>query len=124
MIDDVPDAKKTERTPYSIAVGRRLALCRAYLRMTQKRFIASDRGGELKWKDVIAGRPPAATPYTMTQNKLSQYETGERLLPPHIAAALCKMHGITTDYLYGGERETLPPLMRAWLADNDQPENG
>lgn len=44
----------------------------------------------------------------LSQPRYSLYETGKRLLPPEIAAAICERYPVTMDWLYRGDVDTLP----------------
>jgi transcriptional regulator with XRE-family HTH domain len=68
-------------------VGKRLRQARAALRLTSKAFAAS-----------INVRP----------NTYSQWETGSRLMDIMSAAALAERYGLTLDWLYRGDIDTLP----------------
>jgi len=65
-----------------VPVGRRLRLARTALQLTQKQF------GEKA---------------DLGSTTIGNYETGQRLVPPGSAVALCKAWGLTLDYIYMGE---------------------
>lgn len=65
-----------------VPVGKRLAEARTALDKTQKQF--AERAGI------------GTTTY-------GNYETGERLIPPGAALAVCEAWGLTLDFIYKGE---------------------
>lgn len=54
------------------------------------------------------GQPELVKRLGLTQPRYSMYETGDRLLPPHIAIKLCEEFVVTMDWLYRGSPDTLP----------------
>ena len=99
---------KNRPRPYDVAVGRRLRLCRDAFKMTWDEFTRHNVDRKVRWEDITDAPP-------LTQSTYSQYETGARPLPGYIAAALARLHGITTDYLYHDDRETLRLQIRSLL---------
>ena len=46
------------------------------------------------------------------QRTYAYYETGQRMVPPHVLAALAVFHNVSTDYLIDLTDERSPPLRK------------
>lgn len=80
--------------PDKIAVGARLARLRDALDMNQTEF---------------------AKHLSIAQNRLSQYETGDRLIPVNVATVVASRTGVTLDWIYNGEGSSLPMRLNALI---------
>jgi transcriptional regulator with XRE-family HTH domain len=81
-----------------IKVGKRLRQARPALRLTSKDFAAS-----------IDVRP----------NTYSQWETGSRLMDIMSVTALADRYGLTLDWLYRGDVDTLPHALARKLIEQE-----
>jgi transcriptional regulator with XRE-family HTH domain len=71
-------------------IGRRLTAMRVALRLTQAQVC----------RDIH-----------INPNTWNQYEKGVREIPPLIAIRLRKRYGVTTDWIYDGDRTMLPTIL-------------
>jgi transcriptional regulator with XRE-family HTH domain len=72
------------KTDLSVEVGRRLRAARRALGVSQNSLA----------KAIGAGDPPQGG------KRLSNWEKGEKMLPPEFATAIAQRHGLTTDFFY------------------------
>jgi transcriptional regulator with XRE-family HTH domain len=56
-------------------------------------------------------------------NRYSQYETGARPLTIDAALRICNEYGLTLDWLYRGERSTLPHKLAIDIARSEAAES-
>lgn len=75
-----------QKTDWSIEVGRRVRAAREAVGATQDELAEA----------IGAGKPPQGG------KRLSNWESGDRMLPPAFAAAIAERHGLTTDFFYRG----------------------
>lgn len=75
-----------QKTDWSIEVGRRLRAAREAVGVTQNELAEA----------IGAGKPP------LGGKRLSNWEAGDKMLPPSFAAAIAERHGLTTDFFYRG----------------------
>lgn len=78
-----------------IAVGRRLALARDIAEADQS-AVASVMG--------------------ITQSAVSNYEIGDRMLPPEMAIRFCNRYGFTLEWLYRDDVSSLPTKLAEKVA--------
>jgi transcriptional regulator with XRE-family HTH domain len=56
-------------------------------------------------------------------NRYSQYETGARQLTIEAAQRICDEYGVTLDWLFRGDRSTLPHRLAIDIARKSKPPN-
>ena len=84
---------------FKAAVGRRLALVREALGLSQYEL---------------------AEALNLTPGAIGNYEQGKRLVPPHIAVRLKRLFGIPADWLYDGSLVAMPDDLRRRLLARGQ----
>jgi transcriptional regulator with XRE-family HTH domain len=64
------------------------------------------------------------TSFKMTQQRWSNYETGDHLPPPEVALAICDRFDLTTDWIYRGVRSGLPAVIKAAIEAQELNDHG
>ena len=80
--------------PFSGAVGRRLALVREALGLSQREL---------------------AEALNLSPGAIGNYEQGKRVIPPHVAVRLKRLFGVPVDWLYDGSLVGMPDEVRQRL---------
>lgn len=87
-----------------------ITLCERHNAAMQSTSTAVEIGARLKATREAFGLNGTAfaKPAGIDQNRYSQYETGKRTLTMTAALALCRVYGLTLDWLFRGDISGLP----------------
>ncbi len=78
--------------------------------------LAVEIGPRLRWLRLLSGKTQDQMVTAAAQGQWSRWETGERIIPPHVAVEVCKQHRVSMDYIYRGSLVGVhPDLAKALL---------